>query len=205
MTMYRIGPSAVKIHLTGAELRAYRVTFDLFGKNEPAVVRLLEDLVVAAVRRFALPFSGSRLCVEVFARRDGGCYIYLSAAEDPERTGAVQDVMLYEFERMADLVQCCRGCLACWPACGESACYRNAGCYRLVFRVPRPDENRICMHMGEFGTRAEATPQLLAQTLEHFQCIASGDAVTRLAGWYSLPVPEPPPGQDPETGRDNCP
>ena len=51
MTMYRISPTAVKIHMTGAELRAYRVTLDQFGQNEPAVMRLLEDLVAAAVRR----------------------------------------------------------------------------------------------------------------------------------------------------------
>ena len=75
MTMYRISPTAVKIHMTGAELRAYRVTFDLFGQNEPAVMRLLEDLVAAAVRRLGIPLAGSRICVEVFARRDGGCYI----------------------------------------------------------------------------------------------------------------------------------
>ena len=83
--------------MTGAELRAYRVTLDQFGQNEPAVMCLLEDLVVAAVRRFGIPLAGSRICVEVFARRDGGCYIYLSAADRSEQTGAVQDVMLYEF------------------------------------------------------------------------------------------------------------
>lgn len=136
MTMYRISPTAVKIHMTGAELRAYRATLDQFGQNEPAVMCLLEDLVAAAVRRFGIPLAGSRICVEVFARRDGGCYIYLSAADRSEQTGAVQDVMLYEFEKMADLIQCCRGCLACWPACGQSACYRNAGRYRLVLRCP---------------------------------------------------------------------
>ena len=204
MTMYRISPTAVKIHMTGAELRAYRVTFDLFGQNEPAVMRLLEDLVTAAVRRFGIPLAGSRICVEVFARRDGGCYIYLSAADWSEQTGAVQDVMLYEFEKMADLIQCCRGCLACWPAYGQSACYRNAGRYRLVLRVPQSDQQRICMRMGEFGAPAQATPQLLAQTLEHFQCIASGDAVTRLAGWSHLPAPEPQPGSDPQPGTDSC-
>lgn len=204
MTMYRISPTAVKIHLTGAELRAYRVTFDQFGENEPAVMGLLEDLVTAAVRRFGIPLTEGRICVEVFARRDGGCYIYLSAADASEQTGAVQDVMLYEFEKMGDLIQCCRGCLFSWPACGQSACYRHAGRYRLVLRVPQPDRLRISMRMGEFGTRAIPTPQLLAQTLEHFQCIASGDAVTRLAGWSRLPAPEPPPGSDPAPGTDNC-
>ena len=61
MTMYRISPTAVKIHMTGAELRAYRVTLDQFGQNEPAVMCLLEDLVVAAVRRFGIPLAGSRI------------------------------------------------------------------------------------------------------------------------------------------------
>ena len=83
-----IGKCTLKVSLTPLDLRVFNVSYNTIDENNISTRRLILHILDEAYRLKAIDLSNSRLYIEVFPCRSGGCMMYLSNSSGTEITNA---------------------------------------------------------------------------------------------------------------------
>ncbi len=161
----------------------YKITLD---RDEAAQVpadgspRVMHRFICEVIDRLSeeqgISLPDGRLLVEVFLRSDGSCVLFVSALDGISRQYG-QQLFACELSGTDMLYSLCAA-LAVYGEHCTVYCGADAECYRVVFRSPCRDTERIC---SEFGEYCEISPLFAAQTEEYLTQIAGGSTAEILA------------------------
>ncbi len=144
----------------------------------------LEFVISGILSETGIDLSDERLCAEAFDAPDGGCIMYLSAPDLEESfiSLAASELIspVYETESISDLIKMSDIFRKIFGDT-DSSLYCSRDKIRLTARLPLSKLSAARMLFGEFGSYLGKSEALSAQTSEHFELIASGDAVKRLS------------------------
>lgn len=161
----------------------YKITLD---RDEAAQVpadgspRVMHRFICEVIDRLSeeqgISLPDGRLLVEAFLRSDGSCVFFVSALDRAEKQHR-QRLFACELSG-ADMLYALCEALAAYGISGEVYCGAAADRYRVIFRSPCADAERIC---SEFGEYCEISPLFAAQTEEYLTQIATGDMAAILS------------------------
>ncbi len=144
-------------------------------KNKPDMKLFLAEVIRRLKDEREIDLPEGKLLAEAFAKSDGSCVIFVSAAPNKERRARCK-LCAAEIYGIRDLIRACE-LLSDARIDGKVYCGENADAYRLIFENPPPLAAPLC---GEFGEYGEITPLFAAQTEEYLTEISSVKTISSL-------------------------
>ncbi len=145
-------------------------------KSKPDMKLFLSEVIRRLKDEHEIDLPEGRLLAEAFAKSDGSCVIFVSAASEKARSNAQRKLFAAEIYGVYDLARVCEA-LSKAGIDGKIYCGENISAYRVLFNDPPPSAAPICCEFGEYG---EITPLFAAQTTEYLTEIASVKTVSEL-------------------------
>lgn len=206
MDLIRISDTKLKIMLTSSDMQYYDLHNDHISITDQHVRSVLRQLLSDAKEKTGFDGDMTRLYVQMFPSRDGGCELFVSKPESyenidinhanlpaltsvgqkgramspSERYG--QNMCVYSFTRLEHLISVCKR-LVSIGFCGKSSAYVDykKNYYLFLTDIPlhalyAPDE--FCF-LGEYGQR-ENVRSLQTYLGEYAKMICKDNAVQTL-------------------------
>ena len=111
MELILISDSKLKVMLSAEDMRRYELNCDAVDSGDPTARRAFWDILDEARRRTGFDAAGSRVFVQLYPSREGGCEMFvtkLGARAQAAEKAAASDAVLYGFFGMDDLLAACR-------------------------------------------------------------------------------------------------
>ncbi len=192
MELLLISENKIKISLTKADLDGYSITSDDIDYDNTETRRVFWTLLDEAKRKTGFDAAKSRIFIQIYPGRDGGCELYvskISRAEKDEEISLnvlrklseikeeckVKKSSVYCFDEINALIAACRRLKALGYSHSSSA--YSEGKKRFFLTVDT-DGDRFSF-IGEYGQRQSAD-EIMLYINEHCGVICENDAVTRL-------------------------
>ncbi len=192
MELLLISENKIKISLTKADLDAYSITSDDIDYDNTETRRVFWTLLDEAKRKTGFDAAKSRIFIQIYPSRDGGCELYVSKISRAERDEELSSNVLrelskikeeakekktqvYLFDEINSLIAACRRLKA--VGYNRSSSAYSEGKKRFFLTVDLNGNNSF---IGEYGQRQRADRTMLYIN-EHCGVICEGDAVMRLA------------------------
>ncbi len=203
MELIRISENKIKIMLSAGDMSAYDLPTEGLDYCEEAVREAFRAVLKDAGRRSGMDFSDSRLSIQLYPSRDGGCEMFVTRTGDrsegdgteelgacrtaplPQKDGGTEErkprwdrAEAFGFESMNWLLSICRR-LKRIGFSGNSAAFRdeNGRCFLLI-EVPTPLRSLIT----EYGT-LESAAAVRLYISEHGKPICRRHAVEILGDY----------------------
>jgi len=191
MELLLISENKIKISLTKADLDGYSITSDDIDYDNTETRRVFWTLLDEAKRKTGFDAAKSRIFIQIYPGRDGGCELYVSKLSRAEKDDEIslnvlrelskinkeskeEKTSVYLFDGMSELISACRRLKAL--GYGQSSSAYSEGKRRFFLSV---DGNRDFSFIEEYGVR-QSTDGIMLYINEHCEAICIGDAVTRL-------------------------
>ncbi len=192
MELLLISENKIKISLTKADLDGYSITSDDIDYDNTETRRVFWTLLDEAKRKTGFDAAKSRIFIQIYPGRDGGCELYVSkisrAEKDEEispnvlrelskikEASKVTKTSVYRFDEINALIAACRRLTALGYS-GSSSAYSEGK--KRFFLVIDTDGDRLSF-VEEYGER-QSDGEIMLYINEHCGVICKGDAVTRL-------------------------
>lgn len=189
MELIRISDSKLKVMLNADDMQHYALDRDAMNYDNTGTRRALWQILDDARQETGFDAAASRVLIQVYPSRDGGCELYVTKllrqlpAGTEEPPAEKKDApCLYEFETADDLLAACRA-LAAGGYAGESAAYAEGK--RLFLEAEEADDRPLILPgfrpglLPEFGRPLDKRES--AYIREHAECLIPENAVARLA------------------------
>ncbi len=208
MELIRISDCKLKIMLTPTDMCQFELNADSFEDNSEQMHRAFRLLLEEVHRRTGFDADDTRISVQYFPSREGGCEMFISnlrsdgseprALTVPKASneknavglhpvkragGAFRREFAYRFSELEHLLMVCRRLWQIGFVCESTAWRDEGGCYFLFL---------ITLSLSPFSTPEELdfileygapenAPQLRLYIREHAKSICNDNAVCRLA------------------------
>lgn len=183
MTIEKLSETTVKISLSEKELISYKVEFDMLDGENPAVRKMLNEILDDVRKKTGMKLNNEKLFIEAFMCPDTSCVIYISVIENLKvrKKSSVYGFLTLEFNDAAVLTKISRGIfLGFSHIIKDSFLYFQNGTYRLILKVYGKSEKRLEQLLDSYCTvySGELVKNI---TEEYSECICDRNAVERLS------------------------
>lgn len=191
MELLLISENKIKISLTKADLDGYSITSDDIDYDNTETRRVFWTLLDEAKRKTGFDAAKSRIFIQIYPGKDGGCELYVSKISRAEKDDEISLNVLrelskiskeskekkpsvYLFDGMSELIAVCRRLKSLGYSQSSSA--YSEGKSRFFLSVDGDGEYSF---IEEYGIR-QSTEKIMLYIKEHCGAICEGDAVIRL-------------------------
>ena len=175
-----LGDGKLKLTLSPDDMDTYGIDAGTLDWSDTGTRRAMWSLFDEVKRRCGFDAASSRIRVEVFPSRAGGCEIFVTrASREPARevafTGNVAPAgrHAYYFAEARDMIACCRALATAYGEVASSA-YCDGRGYAMLF------EHEYSM-AREFGDYLGCSAEIGARLAEHAEPILTREAVATLS------------------------
>jgi negative regulator of genetic competence, sporulation and motility len=191
MELLRITDKKLKVTLTEEDMERYQLDRDTMDYDTTETRSAFWQILDEAKHKTGFDACGSRIFVQIYASRDGGCEMYVTIAEEEGRgrrrgEGQVRGgESLYRFDSLDTLLTVCRK-LSELGYAEKSAAYTEGGAYYLLIRERLESSIMSPKAVGEFSFIEEYGDRLpgslsLFRLREHGECLSEDGAVERFS------------------------
>lgn len=191
-----LNPTKLKITFENEELEEYGLSFEELDYSNTKTRRVFSDALARAKKETGFDYSGSRLFIEVFPERKGGCsamFTKLPVLEEELGLGKYRlsltrtysfskdyGLCLYRFQ-FDGLLDCVRS-FSFENDCHASDLFFLDGEFYLLLHLDESLRFRsaAARKLSEFGAEVQKPFLKKAFLEEHAECIYTGDALERL-------------------------
>ena len=165
MEFIRISEAKLKIVLSAADMEHYGIRSESADYAGTETRRAVWAILDEAKKHTGFDAASSRICIQMYPSRGGGCELYVTRREGNERRTAegVRHAMLsiYRFSHLENLLAVC-AILQKSGFSGESAAYAEGErCYLILREMRTSDEARGRFAFAEeYGERLSGAERL---------------------------------------------
>ena len=185
-----ISENKIKISLTKEDLDGHGITSDDLDYDNTETRRVFWTLLDEVKGKTGFDAAKTRIFIQIYPLRDGGCELYVSKIKDAERVSAAEngrfcytgikkrygkDGGVFRFDEIEQLLLVCRRLKVIGYR--KRASVFSEGKTRFFLSLEEYGER--CSFISEYGEKQDAEASLL-YIREHCETICSGDAVERL-------------------------
>ena len=176
MELIRISDDKIKISLTKAELDSYEISVESMDYGAEQTRSVFKELFGRAKQSTGFDAQGNKVFVQIYSARDGGCEIFVSKLETPQKkTLRIKGEESFLLESLDDLLAVCRQIERIGHDTPSDA-YSYGERFVLVLSQP---SKSVSSYAREYGKKCEN--YTAGYINEHFGLIKKGDAVQVLA------------------------
>lgn len=183
LTIEKLSETTVKISLSEKELISYKVEFDMLDGENPAVRKMLSEILDDVRKKTGMKLNNEKLFIEAFMCPDTSCVIYISAIENLKvrKKSSVYGFLTLEFNDAIVLAKISRGIFLSFShIIKDSSLYFQNGTYRLILKVYGKSEKRLEQLLDSYC--AVYSGELMkCITEEYSECICDCNAIERLS------------------------
>ncbi len=165
--------------MSAAELYRLGLSYEDISADNPGTLMLLSGIVKKVCPNETQKSSGrsSRLNIEVFHSKDGGCIFYISPNASMQRPSRIKAVITVS--SVEALLEVCKELDNSGIDTADSILAGESSCLRLITQIPsnRPSLGAKLMRSAVLSEAGDAE---LAHIREHGSIIIPSDAVKRL-------------------------
>lgn len=179
MTIQKLSPESVKIHLSTEEMRS-ALHHQSGGSNR--MTKLIGTLMYQAESKSRIPFSQSQVSVELLTDNQGGMNVYFSLVRKNEGSGKKGKIHIAaSFSDHAVLAQCCRRMMNERVSLKKSTIYQCENVWIIVLTVDKNSASYPYHMLMEYGRPYRMTSVNRARLSENSICLFKDHAVTQFA------------------------
>ncbi len=189
MKFRRINDRTVNCIITQQDLEDSGVALDDIFERRRNAVEFIRGVLSRAAESDELRLDGELTSMKITVLPDKSVSLTLSA--DPESTPEAeilsaqrQEIYIYHFEQIADLLACCRHLVYGTKLASSLYREKEGGGYWLLVRrggSTGADYERLVLSINEFGELVPSSETREAYIREHEECLLKDSAIEQLA------------------------